>query len=304
MKDFLQKNKKLVVVLGIVFAVLVICVVLNFTLLSLHTVEINFKNEPTVFASEDSKSLIRDDKSIKLGTSIFAINKKEITASLEENNEYLKVVNIETVFPNKIVIHCAEREESYAIKANDTKYFICDADFKVLYIYYSQPIFPSDQSNVILITGLQNLIKNEYRVNPGDFLEFNSEAEILKSIGTSLLANNKTVAMQKSLIKSIEFTSDIYYYTAKNQPYIIVTDFNGFKTEIYALNTLLAQKFQTMFMCWSQIVYNPTVMFKTELSNGGSLDSIDENYYLNYTLKIMEDLNGKLNVRLDKKSQD
>lgn len=299
MKDFLQKNKKLILTLGIVFSVLIVCIILNFAVLSLRTVEIDFKNQETVFASEESKSLIREDKSIKLGTSIFGVNKKEITASLEANNEYLKVVNIETVFPNKIIIHCAEREETYAVKANDTKYFICDAEFKVLYIYYSQPLFPSDQSNVILVTGLE--IKNEYRVNPGDFLEFNSEIEILKSIGTSLLLNNKTVAMQKSLIKSIEFTSDIYYYTAKKQPYIIVTDFNGFKTNIYALNTLLAEKFQTMFMCLSQIVYNPAVMFKSDIESGEvTLDTLSADYYLNYTLKILEDNNGKLNVRLEK----
>ena len=299
MKDFLQKNKKLILTLGIVFSVLIVCIILNFAVLSLRTVEIDFKNQATVFASEESKSLIREDKSIKLGTSIFGVNKKEITASLEANNEYLKVVNIETVFPNKIIIHCAEREETYAVKANDTKYFICDAEFKVLYIYYSQPLFPSDQSNVILVTGLE--IKNEYRVNPGDFLEFNSEIEILKSIGTSLLLNNKTVAMQKSLIKSIEFTSDIYYYTAKNQPYIIVTDFNGFKTNIYALNTLLAEKFQAMFMCLSQIVYNPAVMFKSDIESGVvTLDTLSAAYYLNYTLKILEDNNGKLNVRLEK----
>ena len=297
MKDSLLKNKKLIIILSVVFGVIALVVILNFTMFSLNTVEIDFKNTPMIF-TEESKEGIREDAVIKKGVSIFSVDKKEISKTLEKNNPYLKIINIETVFPNKIIIHCAEREETYAVKANDTKYFICDAEFKVLNITTS---YFNEQNYAILFTGLENMIENTNRVNAGEFLEFSSEEEVLKNIGTSLLKTNKTVAMQKSLIQSIEFTSGIYYYTAKNQPYLIIKDYNGFQSNIYAIDTLLAEKFQSMFMCLSQVVYNPSVFFESEISSGElNLSDIENDYYLNYILQIREDLKSKLHIKLEK----
>ena len=293
----LKKYKKLIIALSVVLGVVLVCVILNFTLFSLKTVEIDFKNEPMIFTDE-SKESIANNSAIKKGTSVFAISKNNITEQLEKDNPYLKVINIETVFPNKIVIHCAEREETYAVKASDSKYFICDAEFKVLNItttYYNE------QYNSILFTGLENIITNTNRVNAGEFLEFSSEGEILKSVGTSLLKNNKSVAQQRALIKSIELTSGIDAVTSKNMPYIIIKDFNGFQTNIYRLETLLAEKLQYMFATWSQVVYNPSVFYADELENGTlTMDQISEDYYLNYVLQIRENLQSQILIRLEK----
>lgn len=297
MKELLQKHKKLIISLGVILGVVLILIILNFTLFALKSVEIDFKNDSNIF-TEESKDSIANNDVIKKGTSIFTLSKKNITNTLEKDNPYLKVINIETVFPNKIIIHCAEREETYAVKASDTKYFICDAEFKVLNIATS---FYNEQYNPILFTGLENLIVNTNRVNAGEFLEFSSETEILKSIGTSLLMNNKTVAMQRGLIQSIELTSGIYYYTATNMPYLIIKDFNGFQTNIYMLETLLAEKFQYMFATWSQVVYNPQNFFAKELQEGSlSIENIEEKYYLDYVLQIRENLQSQILIRLEK----
>ncbi len=297
MKELLQKHKKLIISLGVILGVVLILIILNFTLFALKSVEIDFKNDSNIF-TEESKDSIANNDVIKKGTSIFALSKKNITNTLEKDNPYLKVINIETVFPNKIIIHCAEREETYAVKASDTKYFICDAEFKVLNIATS---FYNEQYNPILFTGLENLIVNTNRVNAGEFLEFSSETEILKSIGTSLLMNNKTVAMQRGLIQSIELTSGIYYYTATNMPYLIIKDFNGFQTNIYMLETLLAEKFQYMFATWSQVVYNPQNFFAKELQEGSlNIENIEEKYYLDYVLQIRENLQSQILIRLEK----
>lgn len=299
MKESLQKNKKLIISLSVVLGVVLLLIILYFTLFTLQTVEVDFRNESHIY-SEESKKSIADDSIIKRGSPIFSLSKKTISKTLEKNNPYLKVINIETVFPNKIIIHCAEREETYAVKANETKYFICDSEFKVLNV---SPNYYSEQA--ILFTGLENLIENTNRVNAGEFLEFSSEKEVLKSIGTSLLRANKTVAMQKSLIESIEFTSGIYYYTAKNQPYLIIKDKNGFKTNVYAIDTLLAEKFQAMFATWSNVIYNPTVFYKDELNSTDpekkiELSDIPEKYFLNYTLNIYEDNHSKLDIVISK----
>ncbi len=292
----LKRYKKLIIALSVVLGVVLVCVILNFTLFSLQTVEVDFKNEAMIFTDE-SKESIANNSAIKKGTSVFALSKKEITNQLERDNPYLKIINIETVFPNKIIIHCAEREETYAVKASETKYFICDADFKVLNItttYYNE------QYNSILFTGLENIISNTNRVNAGEFLEFSSEEKILKNIGTSLLKNNKNVAQQRALIQSIELTSGIDAVTSKNMPYLIIKDFNGFQTNIYRLETLLAEKMQYMFATISQVVYNPSVFYADELEEGTlTMDQINENYYLDYILQIRENLQGQILIRLE-----
>ncbi len=293
----LKKYKKLIIALSVILGVIIVCVILNFTLFSLKKVDINFKNQAMIF-TEQSKESIANNSAIKKGISIFTVNKKNITQQLEKDYPYLKVINIETVFPNKIIIHCAEREETYAVKASDTKYFICDAEFKVLNItttYYNE------QYNPILFLGLENIITNSNRVNAGEFLEFSSEEEILKNIGTSLLKTNKTVSMQRGLIKEIELTSSIDVFTAKNMPYLIIKDFNDFQTNIYRIDSLLAEKFQYMFASWSQVVYNPSVFYKEEIENSSlSLNDIPEDYFLDYILQIRENLQNQILMRLEK----
>ena len=289
----LKKYKKLIIALSVILGVIIVCVILNFTLFSLKKVDINFKNQAMIFTEQSKESI-----AIKKGISIFTVNKKNITQQLEKDYPYLKVINIETVFPNKIIIHCAEREETYAVKASDTKYFICDAEFKVLNItttYYNE------QYNPILFLGLENIITNSNRVNAGEFLEFSSEEEILKNIGTSLLKTNKTVSMQRGLIKEIELTSSIDVFTAKNMPYLIIKDFNDFQTNIYRIDSLLAEKFQYMFASWSQVVYNPSVFYKEEIENSSlSLNDIPEDYFLDYILQIRENLQNQILMRLEK----
>lgn len=288
----LQKHKKLIITLSIVLGVLVIALILNFTLFRITSVEVDFRNIPQIF-TEESKESIKDDENIKMGNSIFTVSKKNLSSSLEKRYPYLKVVNVETVFPNKVIIHCAEREETYAVKANDTKYFICDADFKVLNITTT---YRNEQYSAILFTGLENLIVNTNRVNAGEFLHFESEVTLLKLIGTSLLQTNKTVCEQKGLIKSIELTSGIYYFTAKNQPYFIITDYNNFKTYIYAVDTLLSQKFNYMFETLSSVIYNPSKFFE----EGTDLSSISPTYYLDYSLQIRENLSSQILIRIEK----
>lgn len=290
----LLKNKKFIISLGVILGLVLLIVVLSFTLFALRNVEVEFKNNTQIF-TEETKMSISENSVIAKGTPVFALNKTKMIEELEKDKPYLEIINIETIFPNKIIIHCAEREETYAVKAGDKKYFICDKDFKVLTI---RPNFSSSQDNAILFLGLENIIENTNRVNEGEFLEFSSETDMLKNIGQALLRNNKTVADQRALIKTIELDSSVYYYTAKNQPYLKITDYNGFETNIYVPETLLAEKFQVMFSALSQVLYNPEQFFTDqELLEMG--DEIEENYYLNYTLEIEEDTKGKLFIRIE-----
>lgn len=296
----LLKHKNWLIALGVLLGLILILVILNFTLFALRDVEIDFKNQSTIF-SDEAQENIANNSAISRGTSVFALNKTYIKEQLERDNPYLKVINIETVFPNKIIVHCAEREETYAIRAGESRFFICDAEFKVLNI---QAHFRDDQYNAILFEGLENIITNANRVNAGEFLEFSSNSKLLTSLGQALLENNKTIAQQRGLISTITLSSSIYPFTATNLPFFEIRDFNGFITNIYKPDTLLAEKFQYMFATLSQVVYNPSVFFAKDIEEGNiTLEQIEEDYYLDYTLDIMENNQGALVIRLDKLNQ-
>lgn len=302
----LLRHKKWLIAGGVLLGLLLVLVILNFTLFSLKDVEIDFKNQSTIF-SDEAKESIAQNSAIKRGTSIFALNKKDIQDKLERDNPYLKVINIETVFPNKITIHCAEREETYAIRAGvnaggNEEYFICDAEFKVLYTSTTQSPYQSKQTDPILFLGLEDYIEdNDHLVQPGEFLTFSFGQDILEELGRALLLNNKTVAEQRGLISRITLTSDIYPFTATRLPYFVIEDFNGFVTNIYKPDTLLAEKLQYMFATLSQVVYNPSVFYQKDLADGKiTMEQIDENYYLDYNLQILENNNSELVIRLEK----
>ncbi len=135
-----MKSKKLIVFITIL-SVLTVLVVLNSTIFTLQTVDINWlttKNEMRNYKDYD----IVD--SVGKGGSIFLVKKGIITEKLEKKYYYINVVSIETKFPNRIVLHCAEREPMYAVDIGDGKYAVLDETGKVLRISNSSIFAESD----------------------------------------------------------------------------------------------------------------------------------------------------------------
>ena len=54
--------------------------------------------------------------SVKKSGVVFFVNKQEMISDIEKQHPYINVINIETVFPNKLVVHYATREETFAFK--------------------------------------------------------------------------------------------------------------------------------------------------------------------------------------------
>lgn len=125
-----MKNKRLVVILC-VLAFLTVLVVLNSTVFTLQKVSINWLTTRNELVGRDDDIV----NGVSTGANIFLVNKDKITESLEKENPYLRVVGIETKFPNKIVIHTAERESLYAMpidNGSNKYYMIIDEKGKVL----------------------------------------------------------------------------------------------------------------------------------------------------------------------------
>ena len=127
---FLRKHKKLIIVLSVIVALLITLIVLMFTLFSLKSVEIEFETGNKIITNEMQSQIISE---IDLGGTVFFKNKDEMTSKIEKKYPYVKVINIETILPNKFIIHIAERQEIYAITSlNRTCYL--DNELKVLRI--------------------------------------------------------------------------------------------------------------------------------------------------------------------------
>ncbi|MBE5757616.1 MAG: FtsQ-type POTRA domain-containing protein [Clostridiales bacterium] len=123
-----MKNKKLIILFSILMF-LTVLVVLSSTLFTLQTVSVKWYTEKNKMLDYKDYEIT---ESVALGESIFLVQKDDITTSLEKKYPYMRVVGVETKFPNKIVLHVAERSGLYAIKKSDSNYAILDEYGKVL----------------------------------------------------------------------------------------------------------------------------------------------------------------------------
>lgn len=236
----MNKKKVLLISLGVFLGIIAIFLLLSFTAFSLKNVEIDFRtSHQTITVSKDE---IIESAGIKKGGSVFFKNKQTYIKNLEEEYPYIKVVNIETVFPSKFVIHIAERQEIYAVKQDET-YFICDNEFKVLKITDS---YSSTQSNAILVEGVI-LKRANYALS--DKLDINNFVDIYESFYT----NNRTLAEQQSTFKSVKFSLERDDVTQKDILNASIIFFNGQEYVIKNCTYGLSSKTHLLIEVYSQI---------------------------------------------------
>lgn len=156
-----MKSKKLLVFL-IVLVFIAVLIVVNSTVFTLQNVSVSWLSNTI-----NLKNLHEDDVSslIEKGDSMFLLDKKEISKKLEKNYPYLRVVGIESKFPNKIVIYSAERNDLYAIKLADNEYAVVDDYGKVLGIS-NRSVFEGTDIDVKPI----EVTFGYPQINPNDFL--------------------------------------------------------------------------------------------------------------------------------------
>lgn len=237
-----MKTKTKIIVWGsFIFFIVVLAIVLAFTLFGLKHIELDFKNQTSKFTSNESQLEVITSAEFKMSECVFFVNKKEYILKIEQANPYIKVINIETKFPNKLVIHCAEREELYSLKISDDKYFICDSEFKLLNILSN-----ITGSNTTLLSGEYDL-RNK-NANVGDYIDLGIQQEMFQSIPVALKINNRTFAEQKFLFKVFKIE-----YNSLSRPCLIIIDNNNFNIEIKYMDENLIEKFQCLFSCYSLI---------------------------------------------------
>jgi len=215
---------------------LTVLIVLNSTLFTLQSINVNWLTTKYELSSVKDYNLIN---SVSKGDSIFLIKKDEIKSDLEKKYPYLRVVSIETKFPNKIVIHSAERESMYAIKLSDNEYAIVDELGKVLDLTTSS-IFAGSELSAKPI----KVYFNSMSINPNDFaqgeeIKNKSMVTLLSQIAKSLRESDYIPTTSKRNLVSIDITSvgdgvEIYFQT-RNGMRIILKDGLNYTTDKFIL---------------------------------------------------------------------
>lgn len=189
-----MKNKKLVACL-IVFACLVVLVILSSAIFALSNVSVNFVYSSPSF--EGKQQEIIDSADFAYGTNVLFLKKQPYISRLEKNFPYLKVLNIETKFPNKLVLNCEERQELFAVKLIDNTYAIIDEDYKIL---KKSSSFVNTQSNAILLEGTVFSGASQ----EGEFLSTDkSQENLMLNVMLSLREWNLDYTNLKQKIKTI-----------------------------------------------------------------------------------------------------
>lgn len=199
-----MKNKKLVGFL-IVLIFLAVLIVVNSTLFTLQKINVNWLTSKCNITMKDY-DLVED---VKKGESIFLVNKTKIASALESKEPYLRVVSIETKFPNKLVIHSAERESLYAIHITDDDYAIVDELGKVLDRCNSS-IFAGSEIEVkpikVYLDDFVNISLND--LQEGQMINNTFVVNTLTQISKSLRESNYQPTTSKGVFTSLQIINN------------------------------------------------------------------------------------------------
>ena len=200
-----MKSKRLIAILSVLIF-LIVLIVINSTLFTLQKVSVNWLTSKYQLNSIKDYELVEN---IEMGQSIFLIQKDEIVSKLEKENPYLRVVGVETKFPNKLVIHSAERESLYAIKLSDNEYAIIDELGKVLELNSSR-IFEGSGADLgtrpIMLT-VENLSLKEEDFQVGETIKLGYVETLISGFSKSLKEAGYSPTTSKGVIKHIDIVS-------------------------------------------------------------------------------------------------
>ena len=244
-------KKKLIIFGSFFVGFVVLVLILCFSVFTIKSVEVDFRTSATMDWDEES---IMESGELDYGRCLLFLSKKGYKDKIEKQNPYLEVINIETVFPSKLVFHVAERQELFAVKS-EGKIIKLDKDLKVLKIE-EESVYQSTEQNAILLAGLT--INKEF--SEGDFLDVKEKG--LKNFLASMTEVSKTFNQVLGFCKSINLIGERNYYINQDETVVEITTFTDRKITIKNidsnLNFKLQRVFQTLPMLYEELVDNGT----------------------------------------------
>ncbi len=278
-------KKGLVITLSIILGVIALMLILFWTLFGLSSVTVEFHSTTKNLAVSE-KEIVEAGQFRMNACVLFESKTKSIEninnySSQNKNFAYLRVVNIETKFPNKYIIHVVEREELFAIKNDVTnKFFVCDRDLRVLKIVDT---FSSENNNAILLDGVT--ISNK-SASVGDFLSVKEEK--IKDFYSAMLENNRSFSEQISSFKSIKLSNSTDSVTNKTYTDLSIKTFSEDEFVLKNIDFALSEKIQKLFAVQSSLFSLASDSSGNMLDKDGNkiyLAKLDDGSYVTYEEK-------------------
>lgn len=268
-----RMKKRTIISLSIFFGIIALILLSFWTLFGLKSISVDC--ETTTKNLTVNESEIVEASGLKKGSCVLFESKKKARQNIEnyvsknENFAYINIINIETKFPNKIVIHIAEREELFAVSWQG-KFLICDRDFVVLRICDT---YVSQSDNAILLNNLT--VKNE-SVSVGDALDINQVG--MKKLYSACVANNRNLSEILSKFESMTLSNYQDEVTKKDYVSLTMETFSGRKIIVNNIDFELTEKMQKLFAVESSLF---------SLKTDSSGNCVDENGNVIY-VKLLE----------------
>lgn len=188
-------KKKWIIALSVVGVAIITIVILSFTLFTVQSISIDYRT--SLEYEYDDDEIITASK-LPIGKNIMFLKKQTYIDNIEKAYPYLEVINIETSFPSKLIIHVRERQPFYAVQT-EGGYLLLDSSLKVL---EKVEEFSSTQTNAILLPF-------DFGGEEGDFLSL----DYLTDFYDAILLNSKTREDGLATFKQIE------YFESENEVY-------------------------------------------------------------------------------------
>ena len=188
---------------------------------SVKTISVSWESEKNVLSSTLDSDII-EKSNIKTGTNVFFVSKTNGQNNIEKNFPYIKILNIETKFPNKIIIHAIERNEVFAFQKDD-KYYITDSDLKVLRVESGDYVSNKDNPIKILSYECEEAFS-------GDFLNAPKNFDAIKTLESSFCQNYEQENQAIALVDMLAMFSEITVFEDK----MLIKYCDGVNIAIYA----------------------------------------------------------------------
>lgn len=277
---FFRKHKKATIICSIVFVLLIILVVLMFTVFLLKDVKVELKTGTEHLTQEVVSEI--ENEALKTGGSVLFLGKEKLISRLEKQFPYLKIVNIETQIPNKLVIHAAEREELFAVNSGEKSYFL-DEEFKILRVENS--IYSKQENGVVLLSFGSVFINAEDKAyaagvdlkldgaEAGQTLNIGNSSEEqnyfskkLETIALSILTSFEENGLQIQDVRSRFQSFEIFFKPVEFagliswQPCLKIVDSANFEAQIILADSNLTTKIGAYNQAISEASKNPGLL--------------------------------------------
>lgn len=251
-----------------------------FTVFLLKDVKVELKTGTEHLTQEVVSEI--ENEALKTGGSVLFLGKEKLISRLEKQFPYLKIVNIETQIPNKLIIHAAEREELFAVNSGEKSYFL-DEEFKILRVENS--IYSKQENGAVLLSFGSVFINSEDKAyaagvdlkldgaEAGQTLNIGNSSEEqnyfskkLETIALSILTSFEENGLQIQDVRSRFQSFEIFFKPVEFagliswQPCLKIVDSANFEAQIILADSKLTTKIGAYNQAISEASKNPGLL--------------------------------------------